>query len=114
MARRDDRVSLRQMLDNTNKALILAEGRSRTDLDVDWIATLAMMQLLQIIGEAARRVSDGFREQHPEVPWTQIIGQRNRLIHGYDTVDLDRLWLVMTTDVPRLATALTRILESPS
>ena len=63
MARRDDRVSLRQML-------------------------------------AARRVSDDFREQHPEVPWTQIIGQRNRLIHGYDTADLDRLWLVMTADVP--------------
>ena len=114
MARHDDRVTLRQMLDNTTKALSLSQSRSRFDLDTDWIATLAMMQLLQIIGEAARRLSESFRQQHPEIPWAQIIGQRNRLIHGYDTVDLDRLWLVMTTDVPALAAALPRLLEGQS
>lgn len=113
MARHDDRVTLQQMRDATRKALILAEGRRRPDLDEDWVATLALTQLFQIIGEAARRLSERFRQDHPEVPWAEVIGLRNRLIHGYDTVDLDRLWLVMTSDLPALATSLDRILEPP-
>ncbi len=114
MAKHDDQVTLRQMRDAVRKALIVAEGHLRPDLDEDWVGTLALMQLLQIIGEAARRVSDRFRHDHPEIAWAQIIGLRNRLIHGYDTVDLDRLWQVMTTDLPALTTALDRILEAPS
>jgi uncharacterized protein with HEPN domain len=88
----------------------LTSGRSRPDLDSDWIATLAMMQLLQIIGEATRRLSEPLREQHAEIPWARLVGLRNRLIHGYDTIDHDRLWLVATEDVPALAGALDRIL----
>ena len=114
MAKHDDQVTLRQMRDAARKALIIAKGHLRPDLDEDWVGTLALMQLLQIIGEAARRVSDRFRQDHPEIAWAQIIGLRNRLIHGYDTVDLDRLWQVMTTDLPELATALDQILEAPS
>ncbi|MBI3106626.1 MAG: DUF86 domain-containing protein [Candidatus Rokubacteria bacterium] len=105
-------MTLRQMRDSTRRALSLAEGRSRAALDQDWVATLAVMQLLQIIGEAARRLSDDLRQQHPEIPWAQLISLRNRLIHGYDTVDLDRLWELLTVDLPALATALDRILES--
>jgi uncharacterized protein with HEPN domain len=112
MALHDDQVSLQQMLDSTRRALYLASRRSRLDLDDDWVATLALMQLLQIIGEAARRLSDGVRQQHPAVPWAHIIGLRNRLIHGYDTVDLDRLWEVLTVDLPELAANLGRILAS--
>ena len=55
MSRHDNRVSLQQMLDGTRKALYLAKTRSRPDLDDDWVATLALMQLLQIVGEAATR-----------------------------------------------------------
>ena len=112
MALRDDQVSLQQMLDSTRKALYLATSRSRPALDDDWVTTLALMQLLQIIGEAARRLSDGIRQQYPQVPWGQFIGLRNRLIHGYDTIDLDRLWEVLTVDLPQLATNLERILAA--
>ena len=91
MAKHDDQVTLRQMRDAARKALIVVGGHLRPDLDEDWIGALALMQLLQITGEAARRVSDRFRRDHPEIAWAQIIGLRNRLIHGYDTVDLDRL-----------------------
>jgi uncharacterized protein with HEPN domain len=111
MARHDDRVTLRQMLESTEKAIFLGETRSRLGLDEDWVTTLALVQLLQIVGEAARRVSEHLRQQHPEVPWAQIIGLRNRLIHGYDTVDLDRLWEVLTADLPELKANLTRILQ---
>ncbi len=112
MARHDDRVTLQQMRDNTRKALTLAESRTRAYLDEDWVAALALVQLLQIIGEAARRLSESLRQRHPQVPWAQIIGLRNRLIHGYDTVDLDRLWEVLRSDLPRLDTELDRILET--
>ena len=112
MALHDDQVSLQQMLDSTRKALYLAARHSRPSLDEDWVTTLALMQLLQIIGEAARRLSDGIRQQHPQVPWGQLIGLRNRLIHGYDTIDLDRLWEVLTVDLPQLATNLERILAA--
>ena len=54
MARHDDRVTLQQMLDSTRKAVLLAETRLRSDLDDDWVVTLALVQLLQSVGEAAR------------------------------------------------------------
>ena len=75
---------------------------------------VGLVQLLQIVGEAARRVSEHLRHQHPEVPWAEIIGLRNRLIHGYDTVDLDRLWEVLTGDLPALKVHLNHILRSLS
>ena len=110
MALHDDQVSLQQMRDSTRKALSLGASRSQADLADDWVATLALMQLLQIIGEAARRLSDSIREQHPDVPWGQIIGLRNRLIHGYDDVDHDIVWQIVTTDVPLLELELSRSL----
>lgn len=112
MGRHDDTVSLRQMLDNARKALSVVEGRSRSYLDDNWIPTLALIQLLQIVGEAARRLSEDFRARHPEVPWAEIIGFRNRLIHGYDTVDLDRLWRVLQDDLPPVARRLEDLLRS--
>jgi uncharacterized protein with HEPN domain len=61
------------------------------------------VHLIQVIGEAAGGLSDGFIAQHPEVPWRQIIATRNRVAHGYSEVDLDILWDVAVIDVPELA-----------
>ncbi len=72
----------------------------------DRVLSLALVRLLEIVGEAARRVSDETREAHPEVPWSQIVGLRNRLIHGYDSVDLEILWRILSDDLPRLIEAL--------
>jgi uncharacterized protein with HEPN domain len=63
---------------------------------------LALVRLLEIIGEAARRVSVGLRESHPEIPWAEIAGTRDRLIHGYFDVDLDIVWGIVTQDLPAL------------
>jgi uncharacterized protein with HEPN domain len=100
MPHHDDAVSLRQMLDHAREASDLVKNRPRTALDQDRVLTLALVQLCQIIGEAASRVSALRRQQHLEVPWAQIIAMRNRLIHGYDTVDLEILWQVLTGDLP--------------
>jgi uncharacterized protein with HEPN domain len=67
---------------------------------------LALTRLVEIIGEAANRVSEKTRQKNPQIPWPQIIGMRNRLIHGYDVVDLDLLWDTITNDLPPLVKSL--------
>ena len=76
---------------------------------------LAVVRLLEIIGEAARVVSTEFRDANPEIPWPQIVGLHNRLIHGYTDVDWDVLWDIVTNDLPKLIGALQDLLgESPN
>jgi uncharacterized protein with HEPN domain len=66
-----------------------------------------------VVGEAAGRVSQGIRNQHPQIAWEQIVGLRNRLIHGYDQVDHDILWAIVQNDLPPLIAELERSLSSP-
>ncbi|HUT94556.1 MAG TPA: HepT-like ribonuclease domain-containing protein [Thermoguttaceae bacterium] len=113
MPRHDDSVSLRQMLDHAREAVSFVEGRAREDLDVERVLTLALVQLLQIMGEAAGRVSPSRRAERPEIPWSEIVALRNRLIHGYDTIDLDILWEILTGDLPSLIGALERMVLGP-
>ncbi len=63
---------------------------------------LALTRLVEIVGEAAARVSSERQARHPDIPWRIIAGTRNRLIHGYDVVDLDVLWDTVTDDLPPL------------
>lgn len=109
MPQHDDTVSLRQMLDHATEAASLVKQRQRVDLDQDRVLSLALVQLCQIPGEAANRVSDQRKQQHPEIPWPQLVALRNRLIHGYDTIDLDILWQILTGDLPPLIAALFNI-----
>ncbi len=71
---------------------------------------LALTHLLEIIGEAAARISEETQSRYPQIPWRQIIGLRNRLIHGYDVVDLDILWDIADQDLPSLIAELKAIL----
>lgn len=98
------------MVDYSEKAVALSRGRKRSDLDGDLTFNLALTRLIEIIGEAANRVSEEFQEDHPEIPWMEIIGMRNRLIHGYDEVDFDFLWSVVRSDLPRLIKQLNKLL----
>ena len=106
MSRHDDAINLRQMLDHARETVDLVTDLSRSELDTDRLLSLALVQLLQIVGEAAGRVSQLRRQRHPEIPWNQIIALRNRLIHGYDTIDYEILWQIITTDLPDLVSAL--------
>jgi uncharacterized protein with HEPN domain len=67
-------------------------GRAREDLDRDDLLLYAILHATALIGEAAIRLSLEFRQDHPEIPWREIIGTRNRIIHGYDTVKIDIIW----------------------
>jgi len=68
---------------------------------------MAVERAVEIIGEAARRVSDGFRSAHPEIPWKKIIGQRNVLAHEYGEVRHERMWVLATAEIPDLIAKLT-------
>ena len=111
MTRRDDSVGLRHMLDHAVEAVQMIRGHTRTDLDSDRKLNLALVRLVEIIGEAATRVSPEVRNRHPGIPWLDIIGMRNRIVHGYDQVDFDILWDVMELHLPPLIAELQRIVD---
>ncbi len=102
------------MRDHAAEAVELARGRARTELDRDRVLNLALARLVEIVGEAATRTPMVERLKFPALPWAEIIGMRNRLIHGYDEVDLEVLWQVVSIDLPPLVLELDRILGGES
>lgn len=111
MLQSKDLVRLRHMRDYSREALELIEGKGREHLDSERLLGLALVRLLEMIGEAANRVSPEYQSLHPSIPWSQIISLRNRLIHGYDAVDMDILWQILKHDLPILIEELDRILS---
>jgi uncharacterized protein with HEPN domain len=81
-------------------------GRTRADLDTDRMLLFALVRAVEIIGEAASRLSDETRSAAPAVPWPRIVSMRNRLIHVYFDIDHDVLWKTATEEIPQLLTLL--------
>src|SRR5689334_8962268 len=104
-------IRLRDMLDHAREAVVMASSRARRDLDTDRQLNLSLVRLLEIVGEAAGRVPAEERARHRDIPWPEIVGLRNRLIHGYDSVDFDILWRILSDDLPPLIAALEKALE---
>ena len=109
MTQRDPNVTLHQMLGYAREAQTLSAGKKRADLNDDRLLDLALTRLLEVIGEAANRVPPDIQAQYPAIPWSQMVGLRNRLIHGYDAVDLDILWQIISQDLPPLIITLEEI-----
>jgi uncharacterized protein with HEPN domain len=109
MSKRDDKVSIADMLSHAREALDLFGSRTRDNFFSDRMAQLAATRLVEIIGEAANRVTSEMKNRHPDIPWRSIIDTRNRLIHGYDVIDLNILWSTLTTDLPPLIAMLEAI-----
>ena len=99
------------MLAHAREAMDITNGRSRADLDADRLLNLAVERLLEILGEAANRVPKEQQMRYPEIPWPQIISLRNRLIHSYDSIDLDIIWEFVTEDLPGITFYLNRIVS---
>ena len=110
MTRHDDSIRMRHMLVHGREALDMIRDRQREELQADRMLQLALTRLVEIVGEAASRVSHLSQQQHPQIPWLQIRGLRNRLVHSYDAVDLDILWVITQQDLPRLVEWLQGIL----
>lgn len=114
MTQHDHQIRLRHMLRHSREAVRMAEDRQRADLDRDRKLELSLTRLVEIVGEAASKIHPDDRAKYPTIPWAQIVGMRQRLVHGYDVVDLDVLWDTITDDLPPLITELERIVNEQS
>ena len=110
MSRHNDRVSLLDMLNHAEEAVALLDDSSLNNLAENRVMELALRKLVEIVGEAANRTSLTTQQRYPEIPWPEIIGMRNRLIHGYDDISLDRLWDTINNELPPLIEQLRSIL----
>lgn len=111
MLPKDDTIRLQHMLDAARKAVRLAAGRKREDLDVeDEPLPHALVQLLSVIGEAAGKINIGTRSELGEISWPDIVGMRNRLIHAYFDINLDILWATVQDSLPPLIRTLESVL----
>ena len=111
MTLHNDMIRLQHMLDHSNEAVALIAGKDKAELQHDRVLELALIRLVEIVGEASAKVSSATQKKYPSRPWHQVIGMRNRLIHGYDSVDLDVLWDTIEVDLPPLIAVLEKILD---
>jgi uncharacterized protein with HEPN domain len=107
---RNDLIRLQHMLDAANDAISFAAGKSRDDLTTDRMLTLSIIKSIEIIGEAAAKLTGETSNKYPSVPWASIVAMRNRLIHVYFDIDLDRVWDTITDDLPPLIEQLEKII----
>ncbi len=103
-------VYVEDMIDACQQVLRYTEGVSRDDFFADIMRYDATIRQLEVLGEAANRISDEVHEAHPEIPWRKIVDNRNYLIHGYDGIKPDELWGTISESVPRLAPRLPGLL----
>lgn len=114
MSQRDDQVYVGHMLDTANKAINFVQDLTRKDFDNNELLRLSLTHLLQIIGEAARRVSPEFRAAYSQIDWKAIVGMRSKVVHDYLNVDEDIVWDTVTNELPSLVEELERILNDSS
>ena len=101
-----DVIKLYHMLDAAEEAMSFVRDKDRKSLDQDRMIVLAIIKDIEIVGEAASRISDETKQAAPDIPWASITGMRNRLIHAYFDINLDILWQTVSKDLPELASKL--------
>lgn len=99
---RDDSAYLLDMLLSARDALSFTEGMSFDDFVLDRRTQLSVLKSVEIVGEAAAQVSEEVRQANPDIPWREIVGMRNRLVHGYLDIDFPLVWDTVRQDIPDL------------
>jgi uncharacterized protein with HEPN domain len=107
---KDDLRYVGHMVDCASRIQSHLAGKDRAAFDDDEILRLAVLHLIQTIGEAARLVSTDFQQRNATIPWPAIVGMRNRIVHDYLNVDFDIAWEVATRDLRPLIAALAPLL----
>lgn len=112
--RREDSAVL---LDISHAANLIAKflaGKDKTAFLDDELTQSAVLHQILVVGEAAKRLSSKFRASHPEVPWSNMAGMRDKLIHAYEAVDYEEVWSTATKDIPALLAWVTPLLPEES
>lgn len=111
---KDNIIRLRHMLEAAREAISFSKNKTKSDLYSNRMLALSIIKSIEIIGEAASTVTKDFRDKHNEIPWASIVAMRNRLIHVYFDIDLDRVWDTITDDLPPLIAALEKAISQES
>jgi uncharacterized protein with HEPN domain len=109
-----DSANLWDMLEAARQISEYVKGHHFSDLETNRLLRDGIERQLEIVGEAARRISAEFREQHPEIPWTPIIAQRNVIAHEYGDIKEEWIWLVATERIPELIGLLGPLVPPPT
>jgi uncharacterized protein with HEPN domain len=111
MTKIDDLTRLRHMLDAATEACEMMAAENRAALNSDRKLALALVRLIEIVGEAATNVSKDQQSALTEIPWRELVGMRNRIVHAYFDIDLDIVWQTINEDFPFLISKLERFLS---
>jgi uncharacterized protein with HEPN domain len=101
-----DNATLLDMLKAARLVVEFGGDLDKTDFFNDPKTQSAVLHQLLVLGEAVKRLSEETRARHPDIPWRRVAGMRDRLIHEYDDVDLDEVWVTINSDIPRLTAML--------
>jgi uncharacterized protein with HEPN domain len=112
MTQHDETVYLARMLEMAREALTMSSGRSFDDLHENRMFQFAVAHAIELIGEAAHNVSSATKAELSDIPWNQIVGMRNRIVHNYWEIKLDRVWDVIVNDLKPLIAALERVVPA--
>jgi uncharacterized protein with HEPN domain len=109
MSKRDSGIILEDIRDAMRKVSTYVEGMDLAAFMADEKTVDAVVRNISVIGEAAKQLPENFKERHPEIPWAQMAGMRNRIVHDYAGVDLEIVWRVITNSMPDLVVQLAGI-----
>ncbi len=111
MRRPDDRGRLEDILDAIKRIESYMRGASEKKFENDLMRQDAIMLQIEIIGEAARNISLEFQERHDEIPWSKMIGMRNKIVHDYFEIDVSKIWDTAKNDIPQLKKLVLKLLK---
>jgi uncharacterized protein with HEPN domain len=112
--RPDDRARLQHIVEHAGHIAAFLRERTRDDLDADMQLLFAVVRALEIIGEATTRMSEEFKREHSDLPWAELAGMRNRLVHAYFDINREIVWNAATVELPPLAAKVAAILRGSS
>lgn len=111
MPHRRDSVFIAQMIESAEAALEFSDGFTAESFANDRLVGFAVVRAVQLVGQAARGVSEELQAAHPEIPWREMIGMRNVVVHDYADVDMALVWKTVRHDLPGLIERLRTILD---
>ena len=111
MSRRDPKVTLQQVAEHARRAQELYSHNSLAELLADWQKRAAFERVMEVLGEAVKRLPAELTARYPSVDWRGIAGMRDRVSHGYDAIDYDLLWQAVETQVPQLIGVVQQMIE---